>query len=366
MDNKVIIAAAGSGKTRYLITEAMKLATVGNILITTFTDKNTEEIKTRIISECGCIPSNITIQPWFSFLLQHGIRPYQSFVYSYKRINNLILVNGVSTQYTKEDDFRHYYLNSEGKIYSDKLSQLAQKINDESNGLVISRLSNIYTHIFIDEVQDMAGYDLNFIELILRSNITTILVGDHRQGTFSTNKSNKNKQFRQERIDSYFKSLHEQGLIEYDDTTLCINYRSVKSICDFANSIFPEYAKCASGNYCSVKHMGIFIVKEEDVASYIDTFHPIQLRNNKKTSVYSKCPVVNFGASKGQSFDRVLIYPTNPIIKWILQGAELKPEARSKLYVAVTRAKYSVAFVYTPKNKDILNIPLYEKEMIDK
>ena len=30
------------------------------------------------ITKKGYIPGNITIQTWFSFLLQHGVRPYQS------------------------------------------------------------------------------------------------------------------------------------------------------------------------------------------------------------------------------------------------------------------------------------------------
>lgn len=38
MSNKVIIAAAGSGKTQYLVKEAIGRAS-GNVLITTFTDK---------------------------------------------------------------------------------------------------------------------------------------------------------------------------------------------------------------------------------------------------------------------------------------------------------------------------------------
>jgi len=47
------------------------------------------------------------------------------------------------------------------------------------------------------------------------------------------------------------------------------------------------------------------------------------------------------------SFDRVLIYPTKPILEWIIgKSKELKIESRSKFYVAVTRARYSVAFVY--------------------
>ena len=62
MINKVIIAAAVSGKTQYLVKEAIGRAT-GNVLITTFTDKNTEEIKSRIIAEVHHIPINITVIP---------------------------------------------------------------------------------------------------------------------------------------------------------------------------------------------------------------------------------------------------------------------------------------------------------------
>lgn len=143
MSNKVIIAAAGSGKTQHLVKEAIGRAS-GNVLITTFTDKNTEEIKSRIIAEVHHIPMNITVIPWFSFLLKHGVRPYQSMVYADKRIDNLILMNQQSALRTKESDFCHHYLNKDGKIYSDKISKLVCKIDKQTNGLVISRLSKIY------------------------------------------------------------------------------------------------------------------------------------------------------------------------------------------------------------------------------
>ena len=45
MNNKLIIAAAGSGKTTYLINEAMKFKDE-KVLITTYTEANEEEIKT--------------------------------------------------------------------------------------------------------------------------------------------------------------------------------------------------------------------------------------------------------------------------------------------------------------------------------
>lgn len=50
---------------------------------------------------------------------------------------------------------------------------------------------------------------------------------------------------------------------------------------------------------------------------------------------------------KGLSFDRVLIYPTGPIVKWLKDNkADLAPTSRSKFYVAITRARYSVGIVH--------------------
>ena len=74
--NRLIIAAAGSGKTTFLVNEALK-NTKERVLITTYTEANEAEIRNKIIQKKKCIPSNITVQTWFSFLLQHGVRPYQ-------------------------------------------------------------------------------------------------------------------------------------------------------------------------------------------------------------------------------------------------------------------------------------------------
>ena len=89
--NKLIIAAAGAGKTTHLVNEALKI-TPDKVLITTFTESNEQEIKKKIFELNGCIPSNIIVQTWFSFLIQQGVKPYQSFLYENK-VTGLLLVN---------------------------------------------------------------------------------------------------------------------------------------------------------------------------------------------------------------------------------------------------------------------------------
>lgn len=53
--NKLIIAAAGAGKTTFLVDEALKIKD-GNVLITTYTQANEEEIRKKIIEKNKCIP----------------------------------------------------------------------------------------------------------------------------------------------------------------------------------------------------------------------------------------------------------------------------------------------------------------------
>ena len=75
--NKVIIASAGPGKTTYIVNQALKLND-SKVLITTYTNENLDQIEAFFIEAVGCIPANITVQSWFSFLLQEGVRPYQN------------------------------------------------------------------------------------------------------------------------------------------------------------------------------------------------------------------------------------------------------------------------------------------------
>jgi DNA helicase-2/ATP-dependent DNA helicase PcrA len=56
---------------------------------------------------------------------------------------------------------------------------------------------------------------------------------------------------------------------------------------------------------------------------------------------------MNFGESKGLSFQRVLIFPHKLGQKWLSTGKLTHVEkSAEKMYVGVSRARYSVAFVH--------------------
>jgi DNA helicase-2/ATP-dependent DNA helicase PcrA len=163
-NNTLLIAAAGSGKTTYLVNEAMKFHNE-KVLITTYTEANEEEIRKKFIKKCKCIPSNVTIQTWFSFLIQHGVKPYQGTfndILFKMQINGMVLNNGqygfkyfskklhCSIPFKEEGEFLQHYFTGSGKILSDRLPKFVVKSNAASENEVINRISRIYQYIFVD------------------------------------------------------------------------------------------------------------------------------------------------------------------------------------------------------------------------
>jgi DNA helicase II / ATP-dependent DNA helicase PcrA len=361
-ENKLMIAAAGAGKTTFLVEEALKQKD-GNVLITTYTQANEEEIRKKIIEKNKCIPKHITVQTWFSMLLQHGVKPYQDYLFKDK-IKGMILVNQPSglkyynkrgfPVYYREEETRNHYFNSHNKIYSDKISKFVIRCNEKSNGAVIDRLSRIYSHIFIDEVQDLAGYELEILKLLFKSKSNILIVGDPRQVTYLTHLERKHEKYNQGKIKEFIQNECKNINCIIDEDTLNVSYRNNELICNFSSKLYPEFKPCLSKQNDDVPHKGIFLIKEKDVDEYLKIYNPVQLRDNIRVNVNNKYPAMNFGNSKGLTFDRVLIYPTRPFVNWLKDhNSKLKPQSRSKFYVALTRAKYSVGIVFNYNGTNI-------------
>lgn len=370
MNNKLIIAGAGSGKTTFLIREAMKYRGE-RVLITTYTEANLEEIKSKFIKEFKCIPSHITIQTWFSVLIQHGVKPYQgSFndLLFAVDIKGMILNNEnlgkfplkishkktVYVPFSEEENFRKHYFSSTDKIYSDRLPKFVVKANIATNGEIIKRLTRIFPNILIDEVQDLAGYDLEIIKLLFKTTSKILLVGDPRQVTYLTHHENKFAKYKEGKIKEFVENECKRP-IKYliDEETLCDSHRNNAPICNFSSllykqSNFKPVAPCSCDN-CRrdhVEHEGIYLVRPSDVKKYLSRYSPVQLRWDSRKEVDNNYRYYNFGESKGKTLERVLIYPTTEMRNWIFDNrTNLQHATRAKLYVAITRAKYSVGIV---------------------
>ena len=338
--NKVVIASAGSRKTTFIVEAALAISNK-NVLITTYTNENIDQINAYLIEKRGYVPPNITVISWFSFLLQDGVRPYQNHMTDKGRIRSINFV-GRPGLYIRKANVNSYFLTEGDNIYRDRVADFICECNNRTNGLVIKRLERIYAHVFIDEVQDFAGFDLEILEKLFNSSIATVAVGDPRQATFSTNNSSKNKQYKKSQILEWINSKQKSKLFHVEERTDC--YRSNQMICDFADALFPTLPKTISKNTTATGHDGVFLIKKNEVLDYYKTHKPLVLRHDKRT-ITMGLHAFNIGTMKGRTFDRVLIFPTNPMKEYLATKNLSKAGDLSKLYVAVTRAKFSVAFV---------------------
>ena len=268
--NKLIIAAAGSGKTTYLVNKALENKNE-KILITTYTISNEAEIRKKLMGKNNFIPNNITIQTWFSFLFQHGVKPYQGCLYE-KIIKGVLFVDspsgvkyrdrrGFSVCYQEGKDFEEYYFSKGCKIYSDKLSKFVYRCNKSSNGNVIDRISRIYSQIYIDEIQDLAGYDLEIIKLLLKSRSNTLMVGDPRQVIYLTHHERKYHKYSNGAIKEFVRTECKNLDCKIDENSLNVSYRNNQKICDYSAKLYPDYNSCKSMQNKKTNHDGVFLIK---------------------------------------------------------------------------------------------------------
>lgn len=114
LKNKIIVAAAGSGKTTYIVKEALKNAPK-KTLIVTYTNKNREEIEKKIMELHGFIPNHIVVKSWYAFLLSDLIRPYQNFVYE-ERIEGVYFPTGSINRFATKTNIKAYFLKQKMKL----------------------------------------------------------------------------------------------------------------------------------------------------------------------------------------------------------------------------------------------------------
>jgi len=342
--NVLVVGSAGSRKTSLIVESALGIGST-RVLITTFTNENVDQIRSYLILKNGCVPKNITVLSWFRFLLRHGVRPYQNMLSDRSRVRTINTDPlPMPLKFVKRTDVNRYYFTKQTDIYRDRVAEFACHCDDRTKGFVIGRLEKIYSRIFIDEFQDFAGYDFSFVEKLCRSSIAITMACDPRQGTFSTNHSLKNKRFKRAGVMDWIKKL--EGLVTIQERNEC--FRSNQVICDFADQLYPDFSKTVSMNTEITGHDGIFEISEDAVSKYVQEYAPTILRYNVATQTKG-LKAINIGSCKGRTYDRVLIFPTGPMSEYVRTKNLAVVGDKAKLYVAVTRAKYSAAFVMKKK-----------------
>lgn len=192
--NRVLLSAAGSGKTTLLVRQALERPG-RRIAIVTYTLENLEEIRRSFEVHAGAVPAHVTLHSWYGFLLRQCIRPYQAALCPEPRIETILFVEGVTNNRAPRTQVARHYL-AGNRMYSDRAADFAVRCDELTQGQVMARLAAMYDELYIDEVQDLAGFDLDLVERLLKSDIVITLVGDTRQATYATNYAQRHSQYR--------------------------------------------------------------------------------------------------------------------------------------------------------------------------
>ncbi len=343
--NQVTLAVAGSRKTQSIVDACAGGAPDVRRLVLTYTQNGQAELEGRLRQACspGAVPE---VMGWFTFLLRHCIHPYLPLKFPGQILRGLNFDGEPMGGKFAKGAAR--FFDADGRAYRLHLSKLAYDVSVVSNGAVIDRISRIYDEIHIDEVQDLTGCDLRIVEQLMKApGIDVHMVGDIRQSVFDTNPRDPNlKQFRGVKMLDWFELHRTSGLLEiYRNQE---TWRANQEIASFSDTLFPAelgFEPTTSKQTEITGHDGVFAITETDVVAYTKQFNPQALRESIATARTVELPFQNFGKVKGLTFDRVVIYPTKPITTFLTKGTALALKTACGLYVAVTRAKYSVAFV---------------------
>ena len=221
LNNIAKMSAAGSGKTWDICHEALAVVERSDkkALIVTYTNRSAESARNQIrVQNEGVLHPQVIVKTWYRFLLSEMIKPYQTAVTN-GRINHVKSVD-FSEQYGQRNFYKAgtyaRYINPYRNVRSNQASELAVFINKQSAGKSIERLQGIYSNIFFDEIQDLAGYDIELLRLLMESSVAITCCGDNKQATFKTHIAKKNKNQTGPNIWEFFRMLEKEGIVRVE------------------------------------------------------------------------------------------------------------------------------------------------------
>ena len=334
MDKRVIFAVAGSGKTTYIVES---LSSEKRSLIVTYTNGNHENLFRKILQKFdGVWPDNITVMSYFQFLYRFCYRPFLSDRWKAKGLYFDSNPNNRISQRKIE-----YYMTSGRYFYSNRLSLFLEKtgvLNDIRN-----RIETYFDEFIVDEVQDIAGRDFNFLEQLMDANVNMLFVGDFYQHTYDTSRDgNVNKNLFEDR-GKYEKRFLKKGFV-LDANLLSGSWRCSQNVCEYVSN---QLGIAIVSNRPETECGNIYLIEDADCIRQVmndKNIIKLHFRNGPEHGAGHK----NWGETKGEDFYQdVCVVLNKTTAKSYEKGTlnQLKPSTRNKLYVAITRAHRNVYFV---------------------
>jgi DNA helicase-2/ATP-dependent DNA helicase PcrA len=326
-NRRLILAVAGSGKTKYLIDH---LNLDKRFLIVTYTNTSLDLIKSRILKKFGYLPQNIKTQTYFEFIYGFCIKPFVLFKYKLKGI-----YWEPAPEFTTYLAYTNHnkYLTKNRFLYHNRLGKFVEFENIIDD--IKERLEKFYDHFFFDEFQDLGGHDFNFITNIAQANIDFLFVGDFFQNTYVTSYDGKVNGSLYSDISDYCSKL-KANKVQIDTVTLGNSYRCSPTICSFISKNLGIVIDSNRKDETSITK----IVDRENALKIIKDNSIIKLVYDKSNerNYFAK----NWGECKGEDdYNDTCIILNKTTAKIFLKEKfnELKPRTKNKLYVALTRTR---------------------------
>ncbi|WP_043090244.1 AAA family ATPase [Xanthomonas sp. SHU 166] len=332
MDKRVTLAVAGSGKTSMLVAN---LDLARRFLIVTFTDGNIENIRQKIIQKFGNVPKNIRVSTYFSFLYGFCYRPFLALD---KRTKGVIFKIPPRLPAFNLGQERRY-MTAGRWLYSNRLAAFVER-----SGLlpaVRQRLEKYYDALFVDEVQDFAGHDFNFLLELAKADVEIGFVGDFYQHTYDTSRDGQLNKTLHDDYAKYQNRFREAG-IRVDTDSLKASRRCTTTVCQFIRDQVGISIHAHDERQSTVQF-------EDDPLAVLDLYRdPSIVKLFYQEHYKYDCFSENWGASKGMDhYDDVCVVLSAPNVKAFRAGTlnKLTASTRNKLYVACSRARGRLIFI---------------------
>ncbi|MDO5308690.1 MAG: hypothetical protein Q4G03_04280 [Planctomycetia bacterium] len=305
-------------------------------LIITHTIANYETLLSKIRDKFGGIcPDNIVLLRYFQFLYRFC---YSPFLADDVRAKGIIYKKPPMTR-ARDNDIR-FYMNESRFLFSNGLSLLLEFKNVIED--IQNRIVKYFDEFIVDEVQDIAGRDFDFLEKLMETDVDHLYVGDFYQHTYDTSRDgNVNRNLFDDKS-KYEKRFKDKGF-QCDCISMVNSWRCTPTVCQFIT-----------------ENLGIEIHsnRSADDSTVLLISDPVRIRQ-----IAGDCSIVklhykegacfgdnhyNWGESKGEDHHNdVCVYLNKSTASAYHKGklSELRPQTRNKLYVAITRARGNVYLV---------------------
>lgn len=234
-------------------------------------------------------------------------------------------------------------------LYANRLAKFFLEFDTDGLSFVKQRLEKYYDNMFVDEFQDFASYDFDFICELAKTQVKCQFVGDYHQHTFDTSRDGQFKKSLHVSEERFLAEVRKHG-IDVDTTTLSKSYRCSPSVASFVcHSLGIEM-----GSQREDETNIVFVEEQAEAIQLLRDDNMIKLvyQNAKRMRFFS----INWGASKGLNdfYDVcIILNKTQFELMQNLNAQGMNEQTLKKLYVACTRAKGDIFFVEDKHLKEL-------------